>query len=29
VLKRVADFVPGSAFRLRVADGDVPARVEP
>jgi exodeoxyribonuclease VII large subunit len=29
VLKRVADFAPGSAFRLRVADGEVPARVEP
>jgi len=29
VLKRVADFAPGSSFHLRVADGDVPARVEP
>ena len=29
VLKRVADFAPNSPFRLRVADGDVPARVEP
>jgi exodeoxyribonuclease VII large subunit len=29
VLKRVADFAPGTSFRLRVADGDVPARVEP
>ncbi|HYC31531.1 MAG TPA: exodeoxyribonuclease VII large subunit [Gemmatimonadales bacterium] len=28
VLKRRADFVPGEPFRLRVADGDVPARVE-
>ena len=28
VLKRRADFVPGERFRLRVADGDVPARVE-
>jgi exodeoxyribonuclease VII large subunit len=28
VLKRVTDFPPGSAFHLRVADGDVPARVE-
>jgi exodeoxyribonuclease VII large subunit len=28
VLKRRADFVPGDPFRLRVADGDVPARVE-
>jgi exodeoxyribonuclease VII large subunit len=29
VLKRVADFLPGSAFRLRVSDGEVPGRVEP
>ncbi|MGH3995560.1 MAG: exodeoxyribonuclease VII large subunit, partial [Pseudonocardiaceae bacterium] len=29
VLKRRAQFVPGEPFRLRVADGDVPARVEP
>jgi exodeoxyribonuclease VII large subunit len=28
VLKRRADFAPGAPFRLRVADGDVPARVE-
>ncbi len=28
VLKRRADFPPGAAFRLRVADGDVAARVE-
>jgi len=28
VLRRVADFPPGLAFRLRVADGDVPARAE-
>jgi exodeoxyribonuclease VII large subunit len=28
VLKRLADFPSGSAFRLRVADGEVPARVE-
>ena len=28
VLKRVADFPPGSSFRLRVSDGTVPARVE-
>ena len=28
VLKRRADFRPGEAFRLRVADGDVGARVE-
>jgi exodeoxyribonuclease VII large subunit len=28
VLKRRADFVPDQRFRLRVADGDVPARVE-
>ncbi|HEU5261140.1 MAG TPA: exodeoxyribonuclease VII large subunit [Gemmatimonadales bacterium] len=26
VLKRVAQFTPGLAFRLRVTDGDVPAR---
>jgi exodeoxyribonuclease VII large subunit len=29
VLKRVTDFPPGSAFHLRVADGEVRARVEP
>jgi exodeoxyribonuclease VII large subunit len=29
VLKRRADFRPGAPFRLRVADGDVGARVEP
>ena len=28
VLRRVADFPPGRAFRLRVADGEVPARSE-
>lgn len=28
VLKRRADFVPNESFRLRVADGDVRARVE-
>jgi exodeoxyribonuclease VII large subunit len=28
VLKRRADFVTGQLFRLRVSDGDVPARVE-
>jgi len=28
VLKRRADFAPGAPFRLRVADGDVAARVE-
>lgn len=28
VLKRRADFAPGDRFRLRVADGDVPSRVE-
>jgi exodeoxyribonuclease VII large subunit len=28
VLKRRADFVPDNSFRLRVADGDVRARVE-
>ena len=28
VLKRRADFRPGAPFRLRVADGDVGARVE-
>jgi exodeoxyribonuclease VII large subunit len=28
VLKRRADFVPGAPFNLRVADGQVPARVE-
>jgi len=28
VLKQRADFVPGSSFRLRVLDGEVPARVE-
>ena len=29
VLKTRAAFVPGRSFRLRVADGEVPARVEP
>jgi exodeoxyribonuclease VII large subunit len=29
VLKRRADFTPGTPFNLRVADGQVPARVEP
>jgi len=29
VLKRRAEFLPGEPFRLRVADGNVPARVEP
>jgi exodeoxyribonuclease VII large subunit len=29
VLKRRAEFLPGKPFRLRIADGDVPARVEP
>jgi exodeoxyribonuclease VII large subunit len=29
VLRRVADFAPGGAFRLRVTDGEVPARAEP
>jgi len=29
VLKRRAEFSPGAPFRLRVADGDVGARVEP
>lgn len=29
VLRRRADFRPGEPFRLRVADGDVDARVEP
>jgi len=28
VLKRTADFTPHQAFRLRVSDGDVRARVE-
>ncbi len=28
VLKRTADFAAGARFRLRVADGEVPARVE-
>jgi hypothetical protein len=28
VLKRRADFPPGAPVRLRVADGDVDARVE-
>jgi exodeoxyribonuclease VII large subunit len=28
VLKRRAEFIPGESFRLRVADGDVGARVE-
>ncbi len=29
VLRRVADFPAGRAFRLRVTDGEVPARAEP
>jgi len=29
VLRQVADFAPGAAFRLRVSDGEVPSRVEP
>jgi len=29
VLKRRADFAPGTRFNLRVADGQVPARAEP
>ena len=29
VLKRRAEFAPGAPFTLRVADGSVPARVEP
>ena len=29
VLKHVAQFTAGVAFRLRVTDGEVPARVEP
>jgi exodeoxyribonuclease VII large subunit len=29
VLRRRVDFRPGAPFRLRVADGDVGARVEP
>jgi exodeoxyribonuclease VII large subunit len=29
VLKRRAEFTPDRRFRLRVVDGDVPARVEP
>ena len=29
VLRRVAQFAPGLAFRLRVSDGEVPARTEP
>lgn len=29
VLRRIADFAPGSPFTLRVVDGTVPARVEP
>ncbi|HXY69234.1 MAG TPA: exodeoxyribonuclease VII large subunit [Gemmatimonadales bacterium] len=29
VLRRLADFPPGGAFRLRVTDGEVPARAEP
>lgn len=29
VLRRVADFAPGDPFRLRVSDGEVPARAEP
>jgi exodeoxyribonuclease VII large subunit len=28
VLRRKADFAPGAGFTLRVADGEVPARVE-
>jgi exodeoxyribonuclease VII large subunit len=28
ILRRVADFVPGLAFTLRVADGEVPSRVD-
>jgi exodeoxyribonuclease VII large subunit len=28
LLRRTADFAPGAPFRLTVADGDVPARVE-
>jgi len=28
VLRRVADFPPGGTFRLRVTDGEVPARAE-
>ncbi|HET7230349.1 MAG TPA: exodeoxyribonuclease VII large subunit [Longimicrobium sp.] len=28
VLRRAADFAPGDAFRLRVADGTVPCRVD-
>jgi hypothetical protein len=28
VLRRRADFVPGSPFTLRVGDGDIDARVE-
>jgi exodeoxyribonuclease VII large subunit len=28
VLRRVGDFAVGSEFSLRVADGEVPARVE-
>lgn len=29
ILKRRAEFIPGAPFSLRVADGSVPARVEP
>jgi len=29
VLKRREEFIPGAPFALRVADGTVPARVEP
>jgi exodeoxyribonuclease VII large subunit len=29
ILKRLAEFIPGAPFSLRVADGSVPARVEP
>jgi exodeoxyribonuclease VII large subunit len=29
VLRRVADFPPGLRFRLRVTDGELPARAEP
>jgi exodeoxyribonuclease VII large subunit len=28
VLKRAAEFIPGLAFELRIADGMIPARVE-
>jgi hypothetical protein len=29
LLRRSADFVPGTPFQLRVVDGTVPARVDP